>query len=90
VTAHFTPGHTMGSTSWTWTACDKALGCRAIAFMASLSPVAQDGWRFSDPAHARVVAAYRGSFTKPRPCPATFSSPATPNIRAATTRWPPH
>ena len=64
VTAHFTPGHTIGSTSWTWNACEQGKGCRAIAFLASLSPVAQTGWRFSDPAHAAITASYRASAQK--------------------------
>ena len=64
VTAHFTPGHTIGSTSWTWSACDKARTCRAITFLASLSAVAQDGWQFSDPAHRAITASYRASLRK--------------------------
>jgi len=58
VTAHYTPGHTIGSTSWSWQACERGQ-CRSVSFMASLSPAAQEGWRFSAPEHGWVVANYR-------------------------------
>ncbi len=64
VTARFTPGHTIGSTSWVWNACDKAKGCRTVTFLASMSAVSQDGWLFSDPAHAAITTSYRASFKK--------------------------
>jgi metallo-beta-lactamase class B len=47
VTARYTPGHTAGSTSWTWS--DSEGGRRlAIVFAASLNPVSAEGFRFSD------------------------------------------
>ena len=45
-TAHFTPGHTPGSTTWTWTACD-ARRCLAVVYADSLNAVSADGFRFS-------------------------------------------
>jgi metallo-beta-lactamase class B len=47
LTAHFTPGHTPGGTSWTWTACEKE-NCKAIVYADSLTPVSAEGFRFSD------------------------------------------
>lgn len=41
VTARYTPGHTPGSTSWTWVSCEDAAGqeCLNVVFGASLTPV---------------------------------------------------
>ena len=61
VTARATPGHTAGSMSWTWTACERR-ACKAVVFGSSLNPVSSDGYRFSDPANAGVVASFRRSF----------------------------
>lgn len=61
VTAHATPGHTPGSTSWSWTSC-AARDCRAIVFAASLNPVAADGYRFSAPASRPILTGYARSY----------------------------
>lgn len=63
ITAHATPGHTLGSMGWSWKSCE-GKDCRTIVFAASLNPVAADGWRFADPAHRSYVDAFRGSFAK--------------------------
>ena len=61
VTARATPGHTAGSMSWTWTSCERR-DCKAVVFGSSLNPVSSDGYRFSDPKNAPVVASFRRSF----------------------------
>ncbi|WP_223621088.1 subclass B3 metallo-beta-lactamase [Lysobacter sp. ESA13C] len=62
LTAHATPGHTPGGTSWSWRACDDAGDCRAIAYADSLTPFTDDVYRYSDEtAHPGVVAAFRRS-----------------------------
>ena len=59
VTAHDTPGHTPGSTSWTWRSCEKQR-CLSLAYVDSLTALGRDGFRYSDePAR---VAAFRRSF----------------------------
>ncbi|NKI99372.1 subclass B3 metallo-beta-lactamase [Novosphingobium sp. SG707] len=72
ITARFTPGHTAGSTSWTWQTCAPKTGCRAMVFMASLSATAADTYRFSAPEHAAVVASFRQSFAKARAFPCDY------------------
>ncbi|MBN9143449.1 MULTISPECIES: subclass B3 metallo-beta-lactamase [unclassified Novosphingobium] len=72
VTARFTPGHTAGSTSWTWQTCAPKTGCRAMVFMASLSATAADTYRFSAPEHAAVVASFRQSFAKAKAFPCDY------------------
>nr|WP_325234157.1 subclass B3 metallo-beta-lactamase [Sphingobium sp.] len=75
VTAHATPGHTLGSMSWSWNSCE-GKDCRTIVFAASLNPIAADGWRFADPAHRRFVDAFRTSFgrVKAMPCDMLIAS----------------
>jgi metallo-beta-lactamase class B len=46
VTAHLTPGHTPGGTSWTWQSCENGR-CLNLVYADSLSPVSADGFRFS-------------------------------------------
>jgi metallo-beta-lactamase class B len=46
VTAHFTPGHTPGGTSWTWQSCEAAR-CLNIVYADSLSAISADNFRFS-------------------------------------------
>lgn len=46
VTAHLTPGHTPGGTSWTWRSCE-GTRCLNLVYADSLSPVSADGFLFS-------------------------------------------
>jgi metallo-beta-lactamase class B len=46
VTAHFTPGHTPGSTTWTWRSCEGSR-CLDIVYADSLNPVSAPGFRFT-------------------------------------------
>jgi metallo-beta-lactamase class B len=48
IQTHATPGHSLGGTSFTWTSCEAEV-CRAMAYADSLSAVAPDSYRFSDP-----------------------------------------
>jgi len=69
VTAVATPGHTPGSTSWTWQSCEQG-DCKRVVFAASLNPISADDYRFTDPAHARELDGFRHSFAtmKTLPC----------------------
>lgn len=46
VTAHMTPGHTPGSTSWTWRSCDGAK-CLDIVYADSLTAISEGDYRYS-------------------------------------------
>jgi len=61
LTAHVTPGHTVGGTAWTWQSCD-AGRCRHIAYVDSLFAFSADGYRYSD--HPAFVADYRKTFDR--------------------------
>lgn len=56
LTAHATPGHSPGGTSWTWRSCENG-ACVDIAYVDSLSTISDDQWRFSD--HPDYVAGVR-------------------------------
>ncbi len=61
LTAHATPGHTKGGTSWSWRSCEGA-ACLAIVYADSLSAVSRADYRFSD--HPALVATFRATFAK--------------------------
>lgn len=61
ITAHATPGHTPGSTTWTWRSCEGRV-CRNFVYADSLSAVAREGYRFSD--HPELVAQFRRTFDR--------------------------
>ena len=50
-TLHWTPGHTPGSSSWSWGTCDRDQ-CATVLYADSLGPVSSPGFRFSDPVPA--------------------------------------
>ena len=55
LTAHATPGHAPGSTSWTWRSCE-AGRCVTVTYADSISAVSSDEYRFSD--HPALVATH--------------------------------
>jgi len=64
VTAHLTPGHTPGSTTWTWRSCEGSR-CLDIVYADSLNAVSAPGFRFTgDATRASVEGAFRRSIAK--------------------------
>ncbi|WP_309628446.1 subclass B3 metallo-beta-lactamase [Brevundimonas sp.] len=61
ITAHATPGHTMGSMSWSWQACEGE-ACKAIVFASSLNPVSADGYRYTAPAGAPILDGFAATY----------------------------
>jgi metallo-beta-lactamase class B len=61
LTAHFTPGHTPGGTSWSWTSCEQQR-CLHIVYADSLTAVSADHYRFTD--HPALLAGFEKSFTR--------------------------
>ena len=59
LTAHFTPGHTPGGTSWTWQSCENGR-CPNMVYADSLSTAAAPKFRFSD--HQQLLASFDRSF----------------------------
>jgi metallo-beta-lactamase class B len=46
LTAHFTPGHTPGGTSWSWRSCEQDR-CLDLVYADSQTPVSADGFLFT-------------------------------------------
>jgi metallo-beta-lactamase class B len=62
VTAHLTPGHTTGGTSWSWKSCEEAR-CLHIAYVDSLAPVSSDTFLFTRNAtYPNVLKDFEQSF----------------------------
>jgi metallo-beta-lactamase class B len=59
ITAHATPGHTPGGTSWTWISCQDGK-CLNIVYADSIGAVSREGWMFSQ--HPGAVASFDKSF----------------------------
>jgi metallo-beta-lactamase class B len=60
VTAHFTPGHTPGGTTWTWRSCENER-CLNLVFADSLTAVSAPGYKFT--AQPQVLQGFERSFT---------------------------
>jgi metallo-beta-lactamase class B len=58
VTAHLTPGHTPGATTWTWRSCEGPT-CRNLVYADSVNAISADGFRYADDP-ARVDAFRHG------------------------------
>jgi metallo-beta-lactamase class B len=64
ITAHLTPGHTPGSTTWTWQSCEGAR-CLNVVYADSLNSVSLPGFRFTgDATHPSRVESFRQSIAK--------------------------
>jgi metallo-beta-lactamase class B len=61
VTAHLTPGHTPGGTSWTWRSCENAV-CHEMVYADSITPVSADGYKFTNPQNSELIAGFEKSF----------------------------
>lgn len=86
VTARATPGHTMGSMSWSWRACE-GQRCKAIVFASSLNPVSTDDYRFSASANSAVLAAFTRGQAAMRALPCDILITAHADQDGATSRF---
>lgn len=55
---HAMPGHTPGSTGWTWRSCEGG-HCLSMVYADSLSLLSNDSYRYADPAHPERLKDYR-------------------------------
>jgi metallo-beta-lactamase class B len=82
ITANFTPGHTPGSTTWTWRSCEGA-ACMNMVYADSISAAAAPGFKFTD--QPGLVALMRRSITRvgELPCDIVVSThPSATNLDA--------
>ena len=69
VTAHMTPGHTPGSTTWTWRSCEGER-CLNVVYADSLTAVSADGFRFTgEQGRPGIAELFRQSIEKVRALP---------------------
>ena len=76
LTAHFTPGHTPGGTSWTWRSCEGGR-CLSLVYSDSMTPVSADTFRFTDsPEYPGAVRDFERSFAflRATPCDILLTS----------------
>lgn len=80
VTANFTPGHTPGSTAWTWQTCE-GTKCLSMVYADSLTAVAAPGFKYT--ADPNRVNLFRRSITRVSelPCDIVVSThPSATNL----------
>jgi metallo-beta-lactamase class B len=77
VTAHATPGHTAGGTSWTWQACE-GKRCMKMVYIDSLTAVSAKGYQFSE--HPEIVAGLRHSIAMVAALPCDIPVTAHPDF----------
>jgi metallo-beta-lactamase class B len=64
VTAHLTPGHTPGATTWSWRSCE-GTRCKDVVYADSLNAVSAPAFRFTgDGKHPGIVEEFRRSIAK--------------------------
>jgi len=73
ITAHATPGHTPGATTWTWQSCEGGR-CMNVVYADSLTTVSNDGYRFTDVPGS--IDTFRATFAKVAalPCDVVLST----------------
>ena len=58
VQAHYTPGHTPGSTTWTWSSCENKR-CLSMVYADSISLLSNNSYRYNNPAHPERLDDFR-------------------------------
>lgn len=62
LTAHLTPGHTPGGTTWTWKSCERDR-CLDVVYADSLMPISSDGFLFTrNTTYPNVLKDFEKSF----------------------------
>lgn len=83
LTAHLTPGHTPGSTTWTWRACE-GTRCLHVVYADSVAPVSDDGFRFTgDATRKSLIPTLQRSIEKIGQLPCDILIPVHPSFSAA-------
>jgi metallo-beta-lactamase class B len=89
ITAHFTPGHTPGATTWMWRSCE-GTRCVDVVYADSLTPVSDDGFTFTgDATRPSRFDAFRASIARVEhlPCGVILAPhPALTDFAAKRTR----
>jgi metallo-beta-lactamase class B len=80
ITAHLTPGHTPGGTSWNWQSCGGAK-CVNFVFADSLTPVSADGFKFThNNQYPAAIQDFQKSFSFLRSVPCDILLTTHPDV----------
>jgi len=80
LTAHYTPGHTPGATSWSWPDCDGE-DCRDLVYADSLNAVSDDVYRFGGAdGSGGIAASFRASIVRVAALPCDVLIPVHPGF----------
>lgn len=85
LTAHSTPGHTPGGTSWTWRSCENGR-CLNMVFADSLTPVSNEKFRFTSPENSQLLKGFDKSFAFLETVPCDILVTTHPDISDLWTR----
>ena len=82
LTAHMTPGHTPGGTTWTWTSCEGAR-CLNVVYADSLNPYASGEFRYTGKGAGKgktpdISASFEASIAKVSALPCDIIIPVHP------------
>jgi metallo-beta-lactamase class B len=83
ITAHFTPGHTPGGTTWSWRSCE-GQRCLNLVYADSLTPVSAPDFRYT--ADAGRVEVFRRSIAKIAELPCDIVVSAHPGFTEMDTK----
>ena len=87
ITAHLTPGHTPGSTTWSWQSCE-GQRCQRVVYADSLTAVSDDGYRFSgDGTRPGIVDTFRSSIHKVATLPCDIIVSTHPGFVNLDAKW---
>jgi metallo-beta-lactamase class B len=80
LTAHYTPGHTPGATSWSWKDCNDG-DCVNLVYADSLNAVSDDVYRFSGAdGNSGIAASFRTSIARVGELPCDILVPVHPGF----------
>lgn len=77
ITAHLTPGHTPGATTWSWQACEGSR-CLGVVYLDSLNPISAPGFRFT--AEPSRVTAFRNGLANVAALPCDIAVSVHPGM----------
>ncbi|MEO8359694.1 MAG: subclass B3 metallo-beta-lactamase [Vicinamibacteria bacterium] len=87
ITSHFTPGHTPGGTTWTWTSCE-GKDCINMVYADSMTPVSEDGFHFlADATHPDLTPAFRQTIAMVAALPCDIVVSAHPSFTNLFEKW---
>jgi metallo-beta-lactamase class B len=90
LTAHLTPGHTPGGTTWTWKSCESDR-CLNVVYADSLAPLSTDGFLFTrNTTYPNVLKDFESSFNTLDVLPCDILLTPHPDVSALWTRLEKH